>query len=155
MYLNMFWCLAWWWLLESKHVATLNDNKSVVFWLKLLLNTSVKTSAHAIRVVNNNKHLKHKYWNATEVCILIPIVRTANFFFNFCKIMRDDRSLYRNMWRRMTKIKVLCFVVILLLWTVQYSTTGWIRIKLIHCTFASNMSCFWYFTIYTSLPVSA
>ena len=31
----MFQWLAWWWLYESKHVATLIENKLVVFWLNL------------------------------------------------------------------------------------------------------------------------
>jgi len=35
--LNMVQQLAWWWLFEAKYVATLIDNKLVVFWLNLLL----------------------------------------------------------------------------------------------------------------------
>jgi len=40
---NMVQKLAWWWILESKRVATLIDNKLVVFWLNLLLEYLVKT----------------------------------------------------------------------------------------------------------------
>jgi hypothetical protein len=41
--LNMVHGLAWWWLYESKHVATfIIDNKLVVFWLLYILSNLVK-----------------------------------------------------------------------------------------------------------------
>ena len=72
--LNMVQWLDWWWLYESKHVATLIfDNKLVVFWLNLILNKRELT----ITIHWSNHLLPTDISRKTREC---NILGTYNFF---------------------------------------------------------------------------
>jgi hypothetical protein len=99
--LNMVQWLAWWWLCESKNVATfIIDNKLVAFWLKYIQNNEeIHNTRHSF--FQDQTMIFQKTWKSKLQVLLLFTSLNSNkqrSLSNFLRVSKDmaHLSLIRN-----------------------------------------------------------